>query len=216
MWKSAGLLSWAGCGGGGRAGSCMQTQETKRWVRRQQEAHQGRQGRGGQAYTHSRVGALLHRALGAAASMMTTITNSAGPTNPARVLVTVGAVHTPPPPPTHTPLPPSHLQRRVHAGLHEEDVVGAGEVDADGARAHAQQEHGGSRVALEGLDGLRALLGGHVACGVGRGRRRAGVCGSIWGRWGGGRHAAGGAAANTPGAMPKPVCVMWVMPCWAQ
>jgi hypothetical protein len=38
------------------------------------------------------------------------------------------------------------LQRRVERGLHEEDVGGGGEVDADGAAAHAQQEHRGGRV----------------------------------------------------------------------
>ena len=51
------------------------------------------------------------------------------------------------------------LQGGVEGRLHEEDVVGGRQVDADGAAAHAEQEHSRGRVLLEGLYRLRSSPG---------------------------------------------------------
>ena len=54
-------------------------------------------------------------------------------------------------------------QRGVKRGLDQEHVRRRGQVDADGARAHGEQKHGGRRVLLKRLDRLVALLEGHAA-----------------------------------------------------
>ena len=51
------------------------------------------------------------------------------------------------------------LQGGVEGGLHEEDMVGGRQIDADGAAAHAEQEDCGGRVLLEGLNCLRISPG---------------------------------------------------------
>ena len=50
----------------------------------------------------------------------------------------------------------------VHAGLHEYDVVGRGQVEAHGGHVCIEEEEGGGRVVLEGFESIALLVEVHA------------------------------------------------------